>query len=441
MQNQIKISRWIVSAMLLMSCLGTFSVTGACAASGQAASDAGQAAPGDIAPVASAANRLTEAQAVAIARAFCQKLGQRISAPATVITPEKNEDADTFYWQRCWKVEFSAQAKVDVADATGIVIHYFNEAYSISHSDNAPPGEPISQQEAVQLATTTLRATGFSEPLLPAQPHLNQYHEPPLAQTYSWDVDWPRQSQGVPYLEQHISVGMDAQTGEIRILLLMFPTPPLSATVAALSKNAALSMALDTIVNRGVKSSASYLESHLQIIQPDWNEKRVRLVWASSFVIDGLWQEVYVGAEKGEFLGGRGNSRPGGLGTLPKTLAPPPLSRILKTAQTIYLRPAEAKTNTAAAEKADRAAEPPLHFAAPKSLRKTTVFSKKAPTEDAPYEVVLVNKIHTMGVYFYFPKTGLLGRGSEWAEVPDTFKAEAQQKLSNLVKHIGEPRR
>lgn len=64
------------------------------------------------------------------------------------------------------------------------------------------------------------------------------------------------------------------------------------------------------------------------------------------------------------------------------------------------------------------------------TLMKTTDFRKEGPSEAAPQELVLVSKSNAIGVYPYFPETGLLGSGTEWAAVPDEFKAWMQRKVA-----------
>lgn len=397
------------------------------------------AATGTEAPAA----RMNAALAVQVARAFCARIGEPIPISVTG-TAAFSADAlgpPSHYWQPIWDVSFSGHAEVEVVDTTGVTSKYRNSAYSILHRDNIPAGEALPQQEAILRAKDALDATGQTEPLLFWQASLDRYSDPLLANTSVWSVRWHRAAGGVPYRGQHASVGMDSETGEIRNVVLMFGTAPLVSAVQAISQQDAINIAALRIISQGIEQGATHSGTKLEIITPDhgWNNLHgrsgsasdVRLAWVSTFVVDGHWREVYTDAATGEILGGDRDNGPAGMLTVavPKAApAPPPLTAMLSSARAVYVRGRDAKGGWNA--------KPLLKFTAKSQpqaialLAKTTGFRKEGPLEAAPQELIVVGKSDAIGVYPYFPETGLLGSSSEWAAVPDEFKAWMQRKIA-----------
>jgi hypothetical protein len=372
--------------------------------------------------------RLHEAQVTQIARTFCRKIGQSITIPGTAAFTETPKINPGSYWQSRWQVDFPGQARVEVVDATGIVAHYANESYSTIHQNESdPPGEALTQADAIQRAKKAIDATGQSEPIKFMNAQLAQFHDPPLASCYSWIVSWYRTSHDIPYRDQHVSLIMDAQTGEIQNLVLMFPTPPLVSAVQNFGQDDAMNAAASIIINQGIEESAYHTDTHLEIIQAGPDKKMIRLAWISSFVVDGHWRQVYLDAETGDVLGGGRASGPAGRGPAAvKAPAPLPLAQALRTVHNVYLR----RIGTSA----NGSVKPFLKFGLDNQphevgvLRKTADFRTTAPAETAPQELVLVSKSGAIGVYSYYPQTGLLGNGSDWATVPGEFKAWIQRK-------------
>ena len=213
---------------------------------------------------AGTATHLSEAQVIQIARTFCGRVGLTITIPGTAkFVPNPDTNPGT-YWQSRWQVEFPGQARVEVSDATGIITEFSNERYSIVHmNDTDPPGEPISQEEAVQRSKQALLATGQTEPIKFRYAQVLQFTSPPLAKACVWSVYRDRTSDSVPYHDQHASVFMDAQTGEIENVALVFPTPPLASARKVLTELNATGQAASIIVNQGIEKSASLTDTHL----------------------------------------------------------------------------------------------------------------------------------------------------------------------------------
>lgn len=399
------------------------------------------ATPGDAKPT----TRLDEAQAIQLARTFCQKLGQPIPASAlgTATFAADAQAPPSHYWQSIWDVTFPGQARVEVVDATGVITHYANDAYYVVHRDNAPAGEAIPQQEAIQRAREAVNAAGQPEPLLFWEADVEQGHPGfPLASSYTWMVRWHRAAGGVPYRDQHTSVALDAQTGEIKFLSIMYGSPPLASAKKVLSRDDAISVAASQVISQIVQQEATLKEAHLETVTPDdrWphssdkpgRPKGVRLAWAVTFIVDGVWHQADVDTETGEILSVAADPGPMGMHVAAAPTAappPPPLAPMLQSARAVSVRGKDANGRWAA--------KPLLKFNAKSQpqavalLAKTTDFRKEGPSDAAPQELIVVGKSDAIGVYSYFPETGLLGNGGEWAAVPDEFKTWVQRKLAS----------
>lgn len=411
-----------------------------------------EAAPSTRAP----ATRLNESQAIQIARAYCQKIGQPVTTPGTAsFAADTNaEDPPNHYWQPVWEVTFPGQAHVEVVDATGGITKYDNDAYYVVHrNDNSLAGDPIPQSEAVQRAGDAVNAAGQPEPLLFWEADLEQRHPvPPLAKTQDWIVRWRRAAGGVPYRDQHASVSLDPQSGEIKGMTIMYGSPPLESARKVLSQDDAISVAASQVISQIVQQEAAHKETHLEIVWPDprWphssdkqgQPKGVRLAWAVTFIVDGVWHQADVDTETGEVLSVAADGGPMGMhvAAAPKAApTPPPIAPMLQAARAVYVRGRDAGGKWAV--------KPLLKFSnktqpqAVALLTKTTDFRKEGPAGDAPQELIVVGKSDAIGVYSYFPETGLLGSGSEWAAVPDGFKTWVQRKIAAKPSPTPGPRR
>ena len=374
---------------------------------------------------AAATTRLNEAQALQSARVFCGRVGLTITVPGTAkFVPNPDINPGT-YWQSRWQVEFPGQARVEVADATGVITEFSNERYSIAHRDNTdPPGEPISQEEAVQRSKQALLATGQAEPIKFGYAQILQSTSPPLAKASIWYVYWHRTSDGVTYHDQHAIVDMDAQTGEIEGFALVFPTPPLASARKVFTEQNATNQAASVIVNQGIEKSASLTDTHLEIVEVWSSMKTVRLAWISTFVVDGYWRQVFLDSETGDMVGG------GRAEVREKVKAPAalPLAQMLKTPGKVYLRDNSTPT--------DKTTKPLFEFSAASQpyaialLTKTADFHAQTDAEAASDQMVIVSKSGAIGVYPYRLDTGVLGDGANSAILPAEFRVWMQRKFN-----------
>ena len=400
---------------------------------------AAAAFPGAGAP----STRLNEAQAVETARVFCRKIGQPVTTAGAATFASGAQGPSSHYWQPIWDVTFPGQAEVEVVDADGVITHYANDAYYIVHRDNSPAGEALPQQEAIQRAREAVNVAGQPEPLLFWEADVEQGHPGfPLASSYTWMVRWYRAAGGIPYRNQHTSVALDAQTGEVKFLTIMYGSPPLAAAKKVLSRDDAVSVTASQVVSQVVQQEATLKEGHLEIVTPDdrWPHssdkpgrlKGVRLAWAVTFIVDGVWRQADVDTETGEILSVAADGGPMGMHTAASPTAafvPLPILPMLRSVRAVYIRGRDANGKWATKPLLKFGTKDQPHAVA--LLRKTVDFRKEGPAGAASQQIVLVSRSSAIGVYSYFPDTGLLGGNSDWAAVPDEFKTWVQRKTAS----------
>lgn len=222
----------------------------------------------------------------------------------------------------------------------------------------------------------------------------------------------------------------------------MFGTAPLAGAARVLRQEDATNTAATLIVSQGVEQTATHSDTSLEIITPDydWNKLHgrpgpandVRLAWVSTLVVDGHWREVYLDTETGEVLGGGRDNGPAGMHTAAAPVAapvPPPIAPMLRAVCAVYVRGKNADGKWVAKPLLKFGTKDQPHALA--LLRKTADFRKGGPTGVAPHQIVLARKSNVVGVYSYFPETGLLGGGSDWAIVSDEFKTWMLHKIAS----------
>jgi len=281
------------------------------------------------APVSGTA--LTSAQAIQIAQTFCRAIGAPIGTGMPTSATVNN--ASPTYIGSVWQVNFQGAASVEVADATGIVISYFN--YTLANQLNAnsqAPGTPITQAQAQTIAATILQASQQPAAELANQ----QFTQSSLfyPATYAgdlWTVRWNRAAAGIPYRSDQATLLLQAETGSVEAWKLAFPTPAPASTTSNVSQSQA-----QQIAQAEMTAAGSYLGltnqvfqiAHQAVVQPNtlWpvNGSSTpgtmalipgspsRVVWdcyfsnapASGSPSGSTYSEVWVDAVTGQIIGG-----------------------------------------------------------------------------------------------------------------------------------------
>lgn len=274
---------------------------------------------------------LTSAQAIQIAQTFCRAIGAPIGTGMPTSATVNN--ASPTYIGSVWQVNFQGAANVEVADATGIVISYFN--YTLANQLNAnsqAPGTPITQAQAQTVAATVLQASQQPAAELANQ----QFTQSSLLYpaTYAgdlWTVRWNRAAAGIPYRSDQATLLLQAETGSVEAWKLSFPTPAVASTASTVTQSQA-----QQIAQAEMSSSGSYLELTNQVfqiaqqavVQPNtlWPSggsttpgtpmpvpgSSSRVMWdcyfsnapASGSLSGSTYSEVWVDAATGQIIGG-----------------------------------------------------------------------------------------------------------------------------------------
>lgn len=256
---------------------------------------------------AMAGPQITDAQATAIASAFCSQVGVAVNASATA----RHRATPGLHWQPRWEVTFGKQAVVEVVEATRSVSYYENVAFNSQHPSLRPMAPPISEAAAVHIAKAVLHSTGDTSELVFSGATLQQ---PEATAMGFWLVSWKRQFRGLPYRGQQANVLLDAATGTVKYLCKTFPTPPPAVHAVRISAGQASSQArkiLDAAGRRTVGPARSVVT---MVVVPNnrWGVRGTeapittmpRVSWVCRFMVGTVLHEAWVDAESGADNGG-----------------------------------------------------------------------------------------------------------------------------------------
>ena len=298
-------NKLILNALLLM-------IISTCAAAQQSIITTSQVAgvPGRT--------HLTQEQAISIAKTFSQKFSASaiMNGTAQYTVPDQSLGSSDHHWQARWNVTFPHQAEVEVIDATGVVAFYDNLNYIAKDPSvgNQPAGQAIPKEEAIIRAVGLLKATGQIGELAFWKADLDQTTDPPSVLGHTWFICWTREFQGIPYEHEGLNITLDAETGEIRSLGLIFHSAPPKTASINLNQEAAQQTALALLRRSGVESP-QFNGCKRLVVQPNtyWqvvNEsvstmpQTARPVWSCSYIVGSRVYKVCIDTETGKVIGG-----------------------------------------------------------------------------------------------------------------------------------------
>ena len=363
--------------------------------------------------------RLTSVQAAAVAVAFCRHVGVSITQPAVANFPASSTGVEETYWQPRWEVTFPGEAELEVVDATGVITRFKNRAYFSRH-DLTPESEAISQEEAIRRATLALKATGLPESVAFWRASLSQMTSPPLATTHEWEVLWQRVVGGIHYRHQHVAVGLDAQTGELKNLVVMFPSPPATTGTTAISQDQAVETARLRLTSAGLPEMPLQ-SARLEIVRtgtaspsPKTHKQQrgtARAVWSCLFRGKEHVYDVWVDVETGQVVGGESYSG----GGLSSKVIPMPVLTALRHGNSYRMerRNAAGDWMPIPSTLIDMHSHPELF----RLLRGKVQWQAVGPGGVPLYQLVISSQGGSV-LYTYFPESGLVGGGNDWAMLP-----------------------
>lgn len=383
--------------------------------------------------VAIASPRLTPEKAKDIAKAFCQRLGVQQSKDASA---EFSENVNSFnrrniFWQPRWRVGSADGVVIEVADATGIVCNFHNFGLMNSLAQEKRPAvDSIPKEQAVRIATAALHSTGNADNLLFWTAQLYGDDRSNLVAEHYWIVRWRRSFQGIPYRHQHASVVIQADTGEVEGLVLMYPTPPtdsilnIASVFGASRSNRAIETAKTLIANEGIQDLVLHSVGS-EIVQPNeaWRHATEavpfgppRLAWVCQFTDLSKTYEVWVDANTDKVIGGESY----GVASSSASHQSKTLSEILKSTNQVnlYVRNRDGNWKnqplTILNEKSQKEA---FHW-----IKATSSFQVTAPALLPVYKLVFKAENQKSFTAGYDVDSGLFGAGNEWAIAPTRFR-------------------
>lgn len=392
------------------------------------------------------ASRLTSAQAIQIAKDFCQKIGKPVTDEAFTHFPDKLYKNS--YWQPLWDVQCGRQAEVIISDADGLVVDYDDDSYlRVEDSTPPDPNRYLPSEKAEKIGLDFVRQTGEREDL--GEPSVSMFSPSrvPSAHSTLTTVEWKRMFHGIPYLEEAARVNLSAVTGEVVGSILVFPSPPPTADEAALAQNPTRMVPIDQAVgltqahllyDQGLTGSATLHEAKLVVVTvpigldtPALPQPKVgRIAWDVRYTGDIWGTDTWIDAETGQVIGGDGgySGGYGGSSKHPAASMVLPLKTMLPGLKAVYVRRADnaSKSGWAAIKSATfTAKDQPKQIVA---LRKAAPVAAPAVLPDD--QLVLVGKNNSLGEFRYDPKSGRLGTGADWVSVPNGFRVWMQKRLS-----------
>ena len=222
---------------------------------------AGESAASPIANSKPTTTLFTSAQAIKVAKDFCNAIGQPVTATPSAVFPEPKVGADRsgFNWQPKWQIEFPGQAEVDVVDGSNLVVWYMVDDRAI---DDSKQGPQESQAKALQTYSHALAASGVDIAEL----------GPPSITTdesgQNWEVEALRVFHRISYIGQDVDVSLHARSGTVDTFALRFKTPSPTSDDRTITKAQAEDLATAILTKLGMKN-VSCDDAQLEAIQPN----------------------------------------------------------------------------------------------------------------------------------------------------------------------------
>jgi len=230
---------------------------------------AGSSLPSPTATAQPAPALSTAAAVIQAATAFCQAIGQPVTAATATTTfprPMIGPDGEESYYLPRWSVVFPGQAEVDVVDGSTTICWYKNDTIG---SLTGPAGTAESSSSALQTFNTALTASGVDQSEL-GQSTANEVQGdyPPSELEHYWNITAQRQYQGIPYLDQEVMAFVQAETGQLYIYSVKYFTPAPTSNVQTVTSDQAQSSALSILNSIGVQT-VNFDSATLMVVQPN----------------------------------------------------------------------------------------------------------------------------------------------------------------------------
>lgn len=270
--------------------------------------------------------RLSEAEAIKVAREFCQNVGAPVTGDGVADYPLPPSLASAQHWQPLWRVRFAGQAHLEVVDATGNIAAYTNDALNAKNekAGDRAPRQDINIRQAEQKAIAVVDASGNTSELKFNRADFWQITEPPSVVGQGWMVSFTRIRGTVPYRDQGAHVVVDPESGLATTFIIRFRTPPPKDSSMRISREEERVIVEKQLALAG-KQGATLVTGKKLMVQPNnfWKdgEKGTVVALPISRLADVYYYkttednrewtyEVWVDLDTGEVLGGAKSGAP-----------------------------------------------------------------------------------------------------------------------------------
>ena len=196
--------------------------------------------------------KMTPAEVVTVADAFCKAVGVKTTGPLTpqfLGVPTRDDGSLPPYWKPTWIINQGA-LEIRVSDTDRSVVYLdppiFDDGSTLA-------GKGMAEARALSIAQNVIKAARLSETL--AAPDFNEIQRPPPHKrfqrqhparqaSHEYVIIYHRKALGLEFRDQSVTVRMNAETGEIVGWQVVFQTPAPHAVKPKLTPEQAETAAL-----------------------------------------------------------------------------------------------------------------------------------------------------------------------------------------------------
>ena len=317
----------------------------------------------------------------------------------------------------------------------------YNSTSSVDDNQGVNQAQPAADDVTALLGPANIGELASMTAILRSNPFNN------LAIDHYWSIEWKRSFHGIPYRGQGVSVGVDAQTGAITLVEIVFTSPPITQAVLNITEQQAIAITQEHMIyDMGFQGVATLYQAKLEIVQPNsgWSRFQdapghswtARPAWVVKYTYPlpdgrGAEEDTWVDTQTGTLLGHISGSGPMG-GSTSATKSQPRLLLNLsqQKIKTVYLRVADAKAKHGwrplKAASFTLKKQPQLISL----LKKSTASPAGTSPAKTNIQFALVSKDNSISIYDYDPSTGRLGAGKYWVIVPAKLKEWLQRTIT-----------
>ncbi|MEP6756306.1 MAG: hypothetical protein ABJA67_12450 [Chthonomonadales bacterium] len=200
-------------------------------------------------------------RAYANAAKFCNAIGQPLPKDEHPNAhPKTSENWNLKHYQHRYDLDYQNGPQIEVVMSTGVISFYNNSsAYNRASRSTTPAAAAISNDTALSVFDTVIKATGQSDQLGKPDIRVTQLSSPPVQAGHTISIWKSRLWQGISVLNDGATVNMQAETGEIMMMNLNYhvkiPETFSARTLQVLDERQCLMLARKFLNGRGCQET------------------------------------------------------------------------------------------------------------------------------------------------------------------------------------------